>query len=607
MQTQDNMTFENTNIKSNENITLSSDNGNVTISSQEKKEDYDFNLKNGYNKGNSITNISSNVDGKNININANQINVISSNLTSQETLTLQAQEGVNILAANDMEYKDTKIKTSKGFIGKETKKDETSKSTVLSSTLNAKNINIDAQTLSIQGSTLTAEQAVIVSEIMELVSLKNSEYENHFRDKSGILTRTIASKGNISEEIVPALIQVQEQLKFNKDDITDQLSTDNIIKTLSSQSNLSIEQINLIKATLNNQQWDDKTTTLSGLGAIIVAIVVTVLTAGAGTALVGAATTTATTAATTATLTTTIQTAVVQSMVTGVTTQLATSAITGNSFKLDVDSLVKGAVSAGVMSYASSMIDSSLNLENLKVADMSYSQQLQQGVSNTVVKSAIDSAIYGTDFKDNLLFNAGNTVQGKVSNIIGDNYINGELNYTTHKLAHLASGAIVATIRGEDLKSGALGAVTGEVIGGAVGTNLIKDGDFTQSDEKIVKLSSSLGTIFTAEALGKDAKSALNSSDVAVDNNVIYTYRKKVVATDGVNDHMVVDLNSKEVIEKGLYLNTYIKGRIQNIASEDISKYDNVYNLTNQEDLETLRQGTDMIYDNINKDTKIVM
>lgn len=90
-------------------------------------------------------------------------------------------------------------------------------------------------------------------------------------------------------------------------------------------------------------------------------------------------------------------------------------------------------------------------------------------------------------------------------------------------------------------------------------------------------------------------------------DNSIYLYRKKVVATDGVNNHMIVALNSKEVIEKGLYLNTYLKGRIQNIASEDISKYDNVYNLTNQEDLETLRQGTDMIYDNINKDTKIVM
>ncbi|QOG12439.1 hypothetical protein [Arcobacter sp. FWKO B] len=258
-------------------------------------------------------------------------------------------------------------------------------------------INIDAQTLSIQGSTLTAEQAVIISEIMELVSLKNSEYENHFRDKSGVITRTIASKGSVSEEIVPALIQVQEQLIVNNQDITDQLTTDNIIKTLSSQSDLSIEQINLIKATLNNQQWDDKTTSLSGLGAIIVAIVVTVITAGAGAAVVGAAggaaAGTATAAATTATLTTTIQTAVAQSLVTGVTTQLATSAITGNSFKLDTDSLIKGAVSAGVMSYASSFTTNTL------VADSSVYDYAKNAVVRGTAQG-ISSELMGGEFKD---------------------------------------------------------------------------------------------------------------------------------------------------------------------------------------------------------------
>ena len=36
---------------------------------------------------------------------------------------------------------------------------------------------------------------------------------------------------------------------------------------------------------------------------------------------------------------------------------------------------------------------------------MSYTQQFQQGVSNTVVRSAVDSAVYGTDFEDNLVFN----------------------------------------------------------------------------------------------------------------------------------------------------------------------------------------------------------
>lgn len=49
----------------------------------------------------------------------------------------------------------------------------------------------------IQGSKLTSEQATIASEIIELVSLKNSDYESHFGDKSGFITRTIASKGRM--------------------------------------------------------------------------------------------------------------------------------------------------------------------------------------------------------------------------------------------------------------------------------------------------------------------------------------------------------------------------------------------------------------------------
>ena len=61
-----------------------------------------------------------------------------------------------------------------------------------------------------------------------------------------------------------------------------------MIKTLSSEGTLTNDQINLVKATLNNKDWHDKTTTLSGVGALIVKAVVTYLTAGAATGLVSA-------------------------------------------------------------------------------------------------------------------------------------------------------------------------------------------------------------------------------------------------------------------------------------------------------------------------------
>jgi filamentous hemagglutinin len=301
---------------------------------------------------------------------------------------------MSINFTSSSEYKSE----SKGFFSSSTTKQEKQTSQNIASLLQANNVNIETGNLTLIASKIKANEAKITAEIINLISSKDSQYESNFSDSSGILTRTIETKGYIKEILKEAKIEVSDKLIVNNKDITNQLTTDNIIKTLSSQSNLSLEQINLVKATLNNKEWNDKTTTLSGVGALIVAIVVTVLTAGAGTAIVGAAatagTTAATTAATTAITTASVQAAVVQSIVTGVTTQLATSVITGNSFKLDAQSLVKGAVSAGVLSYANTALSIDALNENMTFSD--YAQNA--AVRGTA--QGISSEIMGGEFKD---------------------------------------------------------------------------------------------------------------------------------------------------------------------------------------------------------------
>jgi filamentous hemagglutinin len=156
------------------------------------------------------------------------------------------------------------------------------------------------------------------------------------------------------------------------------LSKENILKILSSEYNLNQKEINQVKATLNNKEWNEKHTTLSTLGAIIVAAVVTIATAGAGTGEAVAGVSAAQSAVTAANLavvtsgtmvseaaavsaasaltTATITASVTNAVVAGIGTQLATSAITGESFKLDAKSLIQGAVTAGVLSYVNSSI-----------------------------------------------------------------------------------------------------------------------------------------------------------------------------------------------------------------------------------------------------------
>ncbi|MDD3325399.1 MAG: filamentous hemagglutinin N-terminal domain-containing protein, partial [Sulfurospirillaceae bacterium] len=397
MQTNDDITLKNTQIQATENITLSSLNGNINTEALETKSSYNFTLNKGYNKGNSITNASSSLEGKNINLNANQVNIIASNLTATEDITIEGKDSVNVLAANDLVASEMQIKTKGGlFGGKSTKKDETQDTTVVGSTINAKNINIDTKALSIQGSKLSAEQVVIVSDIIELISLTQSSYENHFSDKSGIMTRTIATKGKIKEEVVPALIEVRNQLIVNNKDITDKLSTDTIVKTLSSQSDLTVEQINLIKAYAKSDEWDKHMTTLSGMGSLIVAAIITICTMGAGTAVVGAAM-----QGINASIQAAIQ-AAIHSLVVQATTSLVTAAITGNSPTLNASSLIKGAVTAGVMSYTNTSFTTDALTDNMSVYDYAKNATLRGTVQG------VSSEISGGDFKDG--FTAGATL-----------------------------------------------------------------------------------------------------------------------------------------------------------------------------------------------------
>ena len=78
-----------------------------------------------------------------------------------------------------------------------------------------------------------------------------------------------------------------------------------------------------------------------------------------GTMVAEAAAISAASALTTATITA----AATNAVVAGVATQVATAAITGESFKLDVESLVKGALVAGVLTGVTAFADSAQGMD----------------------------------------------------------------------------------------------------------------------------------------------------------------------------------------------------------------------------------------------------
>lgn len=261
---------------------------------------------------------------------------------------------------------------------------------IKSSEITADNMILDAKMINIEASKLKADSMEISTDILNMISSKESLYENEFSIRGGVLTATIENQGEIKEVVVPSTIEVNSRLIFNKQDITNKLETNNLVKTLSSQGNLTNEQINLIKEIANSEQWHDKTTTLSGMGALAVQVVVTYFTAGVGSGITAGISNAALQSATQATI---------QSLVTQTTAQLATAAITGNSFKLDPDSMIKNAVTAGVLNYATTLANSQGLLKNALENDMDISDYLKNATVQGVFEG-VRSEVRGGEFID---------------------------------------------------------------------------------------------------------------------------------------------------------------------------------------------------------------
>jgi hypothetical protein len=290
------------------------------------------------------------------------------------------------------------------------------------------------------------------------------------------MTMSTTSKGHLREKVVEASVQTN-RLIFNERDLSDQLQKENLVKKLSSEYNLNEAQIKLVKETINSKEWDEQSKSLTGFGQLVVMIIVTFMTAGAGTSIVGtagAATTGTTTAATTTAATTTaattttatVQAAVVQSVVTGVANQLATSAITGESFKLDGESLLKGAISAGVMAYASDLIDGALEIDNVATSKMTTAEVFERSAANTVVRSGLNSVMYGTDFQDSLISGLKTDITNTGFHLAGDTALentleDGSLEKT---LIHGVVGGGASELMGGEFAVGASSAAMNELL-----------------------------------------------------------------------------------------------------------------------------------------------
>ena len=492
---------------------------NIDITTVETKDQYDIKYHNGHSKGQSTTHHESSLDGKNVQINAQEIiNITGSTLNADNDLTLHAQ-AVLLNSAHNTQSHDSKFK-DKGFFGQKHESQAQGQFTqVVSTELQANNLQISTHTLQLVGSTIEAEIADIEAEMIKLISDKDTSYENAFSDSSNILTRTIKTKGQHKETAVESAIQASKLIVNDQETIKQTLDADQLIARISSEHpELSNDQIELIQANLTNKEWNEQITTLSETGAILVQAVVTYLTAGAASGVANSSS---------AALNAAVD-AAIQNMIQQATTQAVTGAITGN-YQFDLNAIAEGAIKSGITAgfdqYTNGLL-AEHKLNGLKGESLSLAQ-----------KAATQTALYGGDFKENLTNTLVTDLAAKSANAIGDKTDAGSL---ANISSHAALGCGAAAAQGQDCASGAAGGALSATLAPHIAKAVDNDnGIFTEDEVAQGRLYTQLASTLLLSNTDLDLATADQAAQNELDNNL---YGHVILGIKGVSEEIMVQV-----------------------------------------------------------------
>ena len=280
------------------------------------------------------------------------------------------------------------------------------------------------------------------------------------------------------------------------------------------------KDVNWEAVKLAQENWNYKSQGLTGAGAALVVIIVTILTYGAGTSAAASVTAATNSAALGASA---------QAAVTTIASQASVSLINNSGdigktlkdlgSKESVKGLVTSVVTAGLLSEVGAAL-------NIKPDSSVLSDRLIKNFTNSVGSTLVQTGINGGNLEDNLrvalLSGLAGTLQGELASQIGqslDKIDPNVLEYTIHKIAHAAAGCAVAAATKASCEAGAIGAGVGEIVAGL----MIPEGktalDLTDSERNKIKDTSKLIAGTTAAFAGYDVNTAANSANIAVENN----------------------------------------------------------------------------------------
>ena len=323
----------------------------------------------------------------------------------------------------------------------------------------------------------------------------------------------------------------------------------------------TVKDVNWNQVQLAYDKWDYKQEGLTGAGAAIIALAVTVVTSGAGTGaalgLNGAAA------------------AATDAAFASLASQASVSLINnkgdvGKTLKelgrsSTVKNLVVAAATAGV---ADKIGASALN----NVSDKQWVNNLTVNLANAGSAALINTAVNGGSLKDNLEANIlaalVNTAHGEAASKIKQL----DHHYIAHKIAHALAGCAAAAANKGKCQDGAIGAAVGEILGEV----LLSDTDLgrlnpterAKIEAKIIaKVKLAAGTV---AALSKgDVNTAANTAAVAVENNALSKERMDKLTKCLSGKTCSTTMEKVNAIKKDEQFSKVIDTEIQKVCSKN--------------------------------------
>ncbi len=333
------------------------------------------------------------------------------------------------------------------------------------------------------------------------------------------------------------------------------------------------KNVNWNQVQLAYDKWDYKQEGLTGAGAAIIALAVTIVTSGAGTGaalgLNGAAA------------------AATDAAFASLASQASVSLINnkgdvGKTLKelgrsSTVKNLVVAAATAGV---ADKIGVSALN----NVSDKQWINNLTVNLANAGSAALINTAVNGGSLKDNLEANIlaalVNTAHGEAASKIKQL----DQHYITHKIAHAIAGCAAAAANKGKCQDGAIGAAVGEIVGEAL-TNGKNPATLTAKEREQILAYSKLVAGTVSGVVGGDVNAAANAAKVAIENNLLsqeeYALREKLIKKAKGKGLLSLDWGSLTEQEARQFIYLIEKDRYSNQLLDRYQK--NPSSLNNQE------------------------